>query len=596
MKEESGNKKPKYQEIKKFYKLKNKWWNWHNTRNVGGKFETIFEPSNKYRDGSKSKQPFAVGMAGLKAIVNKAGEANKKIRVFGSRWSLNDIAYSEDYMIMTHKLNELKIGLEEQHVDDAYKTKNDQLVFVQCGVKVKDLNKKIEKEEISLALPTTGASDGQLFAGSVSTGTHGAAQSFGAMADYVKGIHLVTLEDKLVFLQRASDPVVNQDFCDWLGNTNLRVDDDLFNAALVGFGSFGVIHGLLIKAEPLYKLRKFVKQYSYEKSRSPNYHDEIRELMKDPSGQMPSFLSIPKAFKTKVPYHFEVVINPYYKNAKRVDNPVFVRMMFKEDPSVVTGSSDGNGPPMGGGPIGADYNNDVVNIFQNLGEYADKEEPGLGGAVSKGGSSSKKGRDIGKLGKRRLANILQLAMRDSIHETKEGKNYIVGKAKPPGQQFCGKEKDYSKNYYTGASLEIGIPRKSVLDALDLLIEVVNKEKNYFAAPIAFRYVKKSTAMLAFTRYEDTVTIEMPGLDDLASDRGHKAIFEAFETSNIPHTYHWGQNFPKNKKWVEKSYDKETVDLWKKKRSELLGEKGCRIFSNGLINKLGLDDYIEKDMA
>lgn len=508
------------------------WWNWHNTIDVGGSFELIYRPFNEYEDGSRpdGARPFTAGIAGLKTIVKKAKDENKRIRVFASRWSLNNIAYSDAYMVTTAKMEIVKVGLEQEYVNSNFDRNAEHLAFVQCGVRVKELNGYLEAAQ--LALPTSGASDGQLFVGAVSTGTHGAAHEIGAMQDYVRGIHVVTLEDELIFIQRKSDPVVNEEYCrTMLENTRLVEDDDLFNAAVVGFGSFGLIHGMMIEAVPIYRLERFVKRYPLD--------DNMRTLMADPSEENLTFLGVPG--KTEVPFHFEVVINPYYKDSPHVYNPAFVRLFYFQEVGKRLGVKEVESEALG--------SNDVMTVVNNQFK----------------------------------ADALQVALKTQMPNTNG-----VEAGQYPGNVFKGDGAHERLLPYRGTSVEIGIPRSEVLNALDLLIKTVNQHPFY--APLAFRYVKKSTAMLAFTTYEDTVTIEMPGFDDPMREArdGHQAVFEAFANSNIPHTYHWGQNLPINHAWIEKAYGEGTVELWMNKRKAFLGEQGCHVFSNDLVDGLGLN--------
>ena len=59
-----------------------------------------------------------------------------------------------------------------------------------------------------------------------------------------------------LWLERASRPVVTPAFAAALG-AELWRDDALFEAALVSFGSFGILHGLLIETEPLFLLEAY---------------------------------------------------------------------------------------------------------------------------------------------------------------------------------------------------------------------------------------------------------------------------------------------------------------------------------------------------
>jgi hypothetical protein len=66
-----------------------------------------------------------------------------------------------------------------------------------------------------------------------------AAPYFGAMQEMVFGLHLVTGPNRHVYLERKSYPVMGPDFPESIGAEFIR-DDVLFNAALVGLGSFGI--------------------------------------------------------------------------------------------------------------------------------------------------------------------------------------------------------------------------------------------------------------------------------------------------------------------------------------------------------------------
>lgn len=92
-------------------------------------------------------------------------------------------------------------------------------------------------------------------AGAISTGSHDSAIHFGSIQEHVKGIHLV-IPGETVYLQRTSDPVLTEDYVkNSLGADRLINSDDMFNAALVSFGSFGVVHGYLLETEKIFKLK-----------------------------------------------------------------------------------------------------------------------------------------------------------------------------------------------------------------------------------------------------------------------------------------------------------------------------------------------------
>ena len=53
---------------------------------------------------------------------------------------------------------------------------------------------------------------------------------------------------------RASKPVVNDAFVEQLGARLVR-DDDIFHAAVVSFGTFGIIVAMAIETAPIYQLQ-----------------------------------------------------------------------------------------------------------------------------------------------------------------------------------------------------------------------------------------------------------------------------------------------------------------------------------------------------
>src|SRR6202044_3258758 len=111
------------------------------------------------------------------------------------------------------------------------------------------------------------------------------------------GVHLVGPGGEHSWIQRASCPFINRSFCDILGTTLIE-DDDLFDAVRVSFGSFGIIHAVLLQAEPIYLLERHVCPLPYERvSQVIGQLENMPELyLTDINGKIPDDL----------PYHFEI--------------------------------------------------------------------------------------------------------------------------------------------------------------------------------------------------------------------------------------------------------------------------------------------------
>jgi len=522
-----------------------KWSNWHNTLHVGGKTKKTFQPLNEYESGAPPQgREFVAGLAGLQKIIVEAQSAKARVRAHGSGWSLNNIAFVNEFFVNSNSLDYVKVGLDQDQVTDAYKSKANLLTFAQCGLMVKQLNIAIQAKK--LALPTSGASDGQRIVGAISTGTHGSAHAVGAMTEYVRGIHAVVL-GKHVFLQRSTNKVVNDKFAEWLDGAEIINDDDLFNAALVGFGGFGLIHALLLEVEPQYYLERVIQ----------NYH--ISEVRKAITSWDFSDLNLPEG--NKMPFHFECVINPY--PIPDTEKGAFVRVYYRHD------SLDDSSPE-------TTTISDTPDLHRGVGTHFDDAKGEEYDKIKKSGTRAEW-----------IGFLMQIALKFSF-PTKTPDN----PTRIPGKWFTGTDSadPKTKSPIPATSLELGIPFDRIGDAMDLILETVNKDP--FAAPMAFRYVKRSTATLGFTGIADTtVTIEMPGpfgrLFFNKTGAAHKTLFKALRDSNIPHSFHWGQQFPKNTTWAPKVYGQTAVDSWKAQRLKLLGAEGAKMFSNDLMEDIGL---------
>ncbi len=253
----------------------------------------------------------------LQALLRDAGARPDPIRLrgIGGGWSLSRAAVTDGRLVNTKGLN-WKFPLQGNHLLPGYKGAPSDLVFAQCGTSVQELNSYLERRGYSLK--TSGASNGQTIVGAVATGTHGSAFGFGAMQDFVVGMHIIVSPDRHYWLERDSYRVVSQDFLAKLG-AEPKWDDDIFNAALVSFGSFGLIHAVLIETEPIYLLEAF-------RRRLPMDANLTRAM------QTLDFTGLNLPYPNETPFHWEATLNPYdiaggayvtamYKRPYRPDYP-----------------------------------------------------------------------------------------------------------------------------------------------------------------------------------------------------------------------------------------------------------------------------------
>jgi FAD/FMN-containing dehydrogenase len=194
----------------------------------------------------------------LDQVIRDAREAGQRILSIGSGWGLSEINITDGWLVNTKLLNGC-YDVGDSFFEDAYPAADRPYVTVaQAGMQIAELNAWLEliPQEIAKkrAIKAAGIGNGQTVAGSVSGNTHGSQLTFGAMPDFVVGLHLATGSGRTLWIERASKPVFNREFTERIGAELVR-DDDIFNAAVVSFGTFGIIAAMAIETAPVYQLQ-----------------------------------------------------------------------------------------------------------------------------------------------------------------------------------------------------------------------------------------------------------------------------------------------------------------------------------------------------
>ena len=491
------------------------WVNKH--KNVSQEFDRLYSVANPPRPIANFFGDLQLTVAALQGLIKEAIRDKVTLRAIGGGWSLSSAAVTDGRLIDTLGLN-WAFPADATSVTAAYKSDPSLLMYLQCGVSVREANDILFSMPEKLALKTSGASNGQTIAGAVATGTHGSRFRFGSMADYVVGMHIITGPDRALWLERASYPVLSDELIAKLGAQLVR-DDMLFNAALVSFGSFGIIHGVLIEADPIYLL---------EVSRSRvKIDDRLKRVMRTLD-----FTGIDLPDKTKEPFHFEVVINPHDTGKGAYVTTMYDRK-YRSDYPV---------PPVSPGGLGP--GDDVLGVMGNISQRL----PAI----------------VGK-----LVNLVVPAEYPLFKK-------VLG---TPGEIFLS-----NTDFQKAMSAEIGIALEDTARVLDLMLAA--PEVKSYPGLIAFRWVKGSKALLAFTKFDTTCAIELPAAYSDRTTQYYNAVWQALERAKIPYTLHWGQinNFTPER--VRNMYG-ASVDTWIKSRNTLLDAQTRAVFTSPFLRQCGL---------
>ena len=231
----------------------------------------------------------------LDGLISEARDAGKRILPIGAGWALSKINITDGWLVNTKLLNAC-YDIGEQYFDAAYPAaERRNVVLAQAGMQIAELNAYLEglegKGAGRRAIKAAGVGNGQSVAGSLSGNTHGAQITFGAMPDFVVGLHIATGSGQTLWIERASKPVLNEEFAARIG-AQLIQDDDIFNAAVVSFGTFGIIAAVAVETAPIYQL-KFPPIADI-------HHDDLKARLLEFADAPPEDL-----------YHYEFIFDPH---------------------------------------------------------------------------------------------------------------------------------------------------------------------------------------------------------------------------------------------------------------------------------------------
>lgn len=456
----------------------------------------------------------------LEGIISDAITAGVTLRAVGGAWSLSDAAFSGDWLLDTLSMN-LKWRMTRNQVRNDYQKDFDKLYLFQCGNSVQEVNERLEADGNSLS--TCGASNGQSIVGAISTGTHGSAFNYGCMTQYVAGMHIVAGPGNTIWLERASKPVVTDLFIATIG-ARLVQDDELFNAALISFGSFGIIAGMLIESEAKYELECVRQRMPLDAA--------FRNVM---NALQTGLIDLPRP--GQIPWHFEVTFNPH-----DTAGGGYVRTMYKSN----FDDTRPPNPPIPNGSIGPGEG--LLSVIGLI--------TGLGSARLVAGA-------VGLLAKNNL--------RVNAHPFTGACSEIFATTTLRGKAM---------------SMELGIAMENSTKVLDLILGL-HPEIDVYAGVISFRWVKQGAALLGWTKFPVTATIEFNAAHNSRTLDFYRRIWAALQTQGIDFTLHWGQMNEFTSVLIRRMYG-NSIDQWKSCRNRLMNESARAVFTNKFMIKCGLD--------
>ncbi len=521
---------PDDNEMLEWHPQSDPWRNWHET--VEAPIEGVYivrYPEDNPRYGSAAINRCT---RQIQRALTEAKANGFEARVVGRGWSLSEAPVTSGAMLDLSRLSGMK-PLRENQLDPGYPGDADArkgLWLIQCGAYIAEINRMIESASFKRSLRTSGAANGQTIVGATATGTHGSALEFGALHDHIVAIHLLAGDSKQYWLERASHPVMKSSLPDSI-NAELKRDDDLFNAVLVGLGAFGVIHNVVIETRPRFLLeaKNFVKDASGAKL---TLDSAMRSVIETLDFNSHPALAAPGG---EQPYFFQPIIDP---NTDPVE--VLVTLMY-ERPWAPSHRPDYR---MAESTFGPGY--DFLSVVGQLLELFTPIVP-----------------------------FFSQVAKDTMFDT-------TTRTGSWGEIF-----GYKAPRTKVASGALAVPIDRALDALDALMEINDAVG---PTPVVFgcRYVKKSPALLAMNRYDTTFVVSIDGVFNNTTLAFFDAIPAKMEAEGIPFTQHWGKTNGMNPARMQASFGADFT-AWKNARQQLLPNAADRdLFTNDYMRARGLD--------
>ncbi|NND62254.1 MAG: FAD-linked oxidase, partial [Flavobacteriaceae bacterium] len=374
---------------------------------------------------------------------------------------------------------------------------------------------------------------------------HGSALDVGSVQDYVVGLNLIIgpNPEDVVYLERHTKPALNHKIPDKLKSRIIR-NDDLFNAALVGLGSFGFIHGVVLEAEDRFLLKRYVRKIKKETAVEISETMDFQKL----ATHIPE--EVDAGGNANRPYHYKVFINQYSNDPEYV-----VESIYKKP-------YDPNYKQIHGDPIPFMKKfiyRDLIYLLIKISEQFPRVIPVFIQLLSNSILPKEKDENGNE---KNIVGLLSEIFWDAGYQ---------------GKAFA---------------CSFGVDHKDSGKALEVLTKLT-KDEGPIPGIFAMRFVKKSDATLAFTRFPVTCMIEIDGIQWKESDgimsleNYSKRMIEVLQANNIPFTIHWG----KNAKWdfpnlVQHMFGGD-MQKWMDIRSAFLSKRMAKLFSNPFLDQTSL---------
>lgn len=481
----------------------------------------------------------------LKAFVARSVQTRTPIGLLGSAWSLSNVIGMESLQLETDELDGISL-LNAAHLHPDSTLTAGHSVFVGGGAKTSQL--VAFAEDRGMSIKTCGSYLGQSIAGSMATAVNGSSLGYGGFQNQIRGIHFVTGGNRSVWVEPASSPVLADAVAASFADEVIR-DDAVLEDCLVHLGGMGIVNGVVFELVPrdmfsVVRIKRKVGAEWLARLIAGDFHGVARLLGHDLE-----------------PAYYEVQIDPF----DLCNSPALHTLYFRQ-----------------AAPAPARKKVEIINVLDGLGAMT-----GLYQSEAVWGDKAAEPAfppDI-------FAYYAKYFFVETPGSTPFG-SATWGELHdaPPKARLRGE-------IYTSA---FALDRADLAKGLALLSVVMPQVLAKLPEGYRFRhllytlrFVSNPAGTMAFTRFAESVVVDMEGLmRSPLSEIFGQATTAALDTMQIPYCPHWGKLQPPTASKVEQEFGPSDdpvsrISRWRATRDRLVPEAARGVLWNKALYEWAL---------
>lgn len=520
------------------------WTNLHGTQTA-----TVTDHRGLCADpGAPAFARFGAQATAIKGLLADLRAAARPLAVQGSSWSFSRIITPEGAPGTWFETGEagdlMVVGSADLAAPPPFPP---HLVMASGGAKLIALNAFAEANGMSLR--TSGSYCGQSVAGAIGSGVHGSVMDYGAFQNHVRGLLMVVSPTDAVWIEPGPAPILSDATVAQFADRRVN-DPELFGAALVHIGAMGVVAAALLELAPYYEIEVFrvmqaLDDAAIARLSNGQWRDFVRELGVD-----------------RDPLFIEVILNPFMPTSAIRSMPGAQAM--------------------------------ITVYFKAAAPHVETSAKAMLPNQLQGG----------------LDDILKLIVRGIVNHPDWLPTWTVAalaaaefaKEVTPGGPLPPVSWGTVHGGFTPHSIMGVVPplhNDSFAFPRDRLAQALSLAHSAFVASggghlvWTLRFVAPSAGTMAFTRFPETVVINMDGIRSDPTNTAVAAIRQALDDNGVPYAQHWGKMGVMTPALIEAQFGPSTdpstpLARWRAARATLVPDPAMRaIFANAAVCAWGL---------